>query len=89
MTIDAFKQAETLVKEIEKRQSKHRELEEFERLIVPGAYPNNELYVEIYDGSSKTRRTYIRYEFVKKMLQDEQAVLKSEIAELMDTLKKV
>ena len=68
MTIEAFKQAETLVKEIEKRQSKCRELEQFENLIVPGAYPDNEVYVEIDDGSSKTRRTYIRYEFVRKML---------------------
>ena len=89
MTIDEFKQAETLVREIEKRSSKYRELGEFEHLIVPGAYPNNEVYVEIYDGSSKTCSTYIRYEFVKKMLQDEQALLLNEVAELVEELKKV
>jgi len=89
MTIDEFKQAETLVKEIEKRQKKYQELGEFEHLIVPGAYPDDEIYVEIYDGSSKTRRTYIRYEFVQNMLHDEQAVLKSEIAELEEELEKV
>lgn len=89
MTIDEFKQAEALVKEIEKRQKKYQELGEFEHLIVPGAYPDDEIYVEIYDGSSKTRRTYIRYEFVQNMLHDEQAVLMSEIAELEEELEKV
>lgn len=89
MTIDEFKQAEALVREIEKRQKKYQELGEFENLIVPGAYPDNEVYVEIYDGSSKTRRTYIRYEFVRKMLHDEQAILLNEVAELVEELKKV